>query len=131
MKWTINLKKKQKYGILIFKKSNFLCIEKVQCMLLLNSSFDCGLFFNFYFNIIRTYFFNPLFYSICVTNLVSSFQKSTINVLLSLNSFNFKNMIPIKFYCNMDNLDFYHINFQYGFTFSIHLQSKKITIMIV
>jgi hypothetical protein len=24
-------------------------------------------------------------------------------------------MIPIKFYCNIDNLDFYHINFQFGF----------------
>jgi hypothetical protein len=85
-------------------------------MLLLNSSFDGGLFFNFYFNIIMTYFLNALFYSICVTNVVSSFQKSTINILLSLNSLNFKNMIPIKFYCNMDNLDFYHISFQYGFT---------------
>ncbi len=81
---------------------------------------------NFYFNIIMTYFLSPLFKSICVTNLVSSFQKSTINVLLSLNSLNFKNMIPIKFYFNLDNLDFYHNNFQYGFTFQFIYNPKTL-----
>jgi hypothetical protein len=74
-------------------------------------------FFQFLLYIIMTYFLNPLFPYICVTNLVLSFQKSTINVLLSLNLFKFLIMIPIKFYCNIDILDFYHTNFQYGFTF--------------
>jgi hypothetical protein len=30
----------------------------------------------------------------------------------------------------MDNLEFYHINFQYGFAFKIHIQSQKNTIVI-
>jgi hypothetical protein len=57
----------------------------------------------FYFEIITTLFFGPLFPFICVTNLMSSFQKSIMNMLFLKNSSIFLNMIPTKIYCKIDN----------------------------
>jgi hypothetical protein len=42
--------------ILIFLKLKHLVLRKFQCILSLNSSFDGGLFYNFYFDTIMTYF---------------------------------------------------------------------------
>ncbi len=39
-------------------------------------------------------------------------------------------MIPIKVYCNMDNLKNDNVNVECDFTFEIHLQPLKITVVI-
>ncbi len=64
-----------------------------------------------------TYFLSAHFHFMCVTNIASSFQKSTINPLFSQNSSIILNKIFNKVYCNMDNEKIETFNAQYDFTF--------------
>jgi len=54
-------------------------LENFQYILQLNYSLYGGLFFNFNFDITMTFFKVHNFIFLCVTNIVSSFQKSTMN----------------------------------------------------
>jgi len=81
-----------------FLISEFFTLGKFQCILLLNIWFDGGLFVNFYFDI--WVFF---LHSICMTNVMLSFQKFIMNSFKKYNYSIFKSTIFIKIYCNMDN----------------------------
>jgi hypothetical protein len=52
-----------------------------------------------------------------MNNFISSFQKLIMSPLFVLNSSMFFIMVPYKFYYNINNLNFDHVNVQYGFTF--------------
>lgn len=60
-------------------KIKYLVFGKFHCILLLNFSFDGGLIFNFYFDINMVFFLVHIFHSICVINIMSSFQKSMMS----------------------------------------------------
>jgi hypothetical protein len=71
----------------------------------------------FYFDIIMTYLLSPPFSFPCVTNIVSSFQKSTMSSFFFKNSSIIFNKIFAKVYCNMDNEKIEIFNVWYDFTF--------------
>jgi len=57
----------------------FLVLRYFQCILLLHTSLDVGIYFNFSFDTIMSYFLNPRANVVYVKNTVSSFQKPIIN----------------------------------------------------
>jgi hypothetical protein len=55
------IKNDENHGKLKYFKSKILLLGKFQCILHLNSSFEGGLVFNFYFETIMTYFMSSHF----------------------------------------------------------------------
>jgi hypothetical protein len=59
-----------------------------------------------------------MFHFLCVTNAMSSFQKSIMkSIILKNNSSIIFNMIITKVYCNMDNKKSNKVNVEDGFKF--------------
>jgi hypothetical protein len=56
-------------------KLKFSCSKKVSLYLFLHTSFDVRLFLNFYFDITKSYFFNPHVNFVCMIKTISLFQK--------------------------------------------------------
>ncbi len=91
--------KKSQVKILNMKKY---ILENFQCILQLYYSSCGGLFFIFYFNITMTFSWIHIFHFLCVTNILSSIQKSTMSPIFFKNSSIIFNKIITKVYCNMD-----------------------------
>jgi len=89
--WHLKYFKSKKFGL-----------GKFEYIILLNSSFDVGLFFNFNFEITMTYFLNPHFIFYMRERCNINISKVHYRFILFF-PYDFFNMIPIKIYCNMDN----------------------------
>jgi hypothetical protein len=74
-------------------------------------------FFNFHFLIIMTFFWVHIFHFMCLKNIISSIQKSTMSPFFFKSSSVIFNKIFTKVYCNMDNEKIENFNVWYDFTF--------------
>jgi hypothetical protein len=97
------IKNDKNHGILFLFKIRFLVLGKSLNILLLNSSFDDGLFFNFHLNITMTYFSSPHFSFYLHDKHSVIISKLNYEFIFFLKFIHILNMILSQIYYNMNN----------------------------
>jgi len=116
VKWIINGKNDKHHGIYYFLIKISLYIDFFSMNLIYK--FLIWWLSIFILTLIwHTFWIHILHYYICMINLMLSFWKFIMNKLLKINQSIFFNIILIKVYYNMDNLNFDNVNVEYDFAY--------------
>jgi hypothetical protein len=117
VKWNSNCKKWQESRQVKFLNMKKTYVGKISMHFTIKLFILWCITFYFSFDIIMTFFWIHIFHILCVTNIMSSFQKSTMNPFFFKNSSIIFNKIIAKIYCSMDNEKIENFNFWYDFIF--------------